>query len=124
MHLAKPEPIARQPESPRNRHGEIAWVRCFLAVPITEPALAATQRRACPRLAKPPCADRWGPPRFHPALIQGRSASGQVVGCAAWLWRLPLVTFADANGTGAATEWHAEPEPLMSDHSRMRSSKH
>ena len=42
--MPHPKPIARQPESPPNGHGETAWVRCFLAVPVAEPALAATQR--------------------------------------------------------------------------------
>src|SRR4029077_3261232 len=42
--VVQPDPIARQPDHPPNRHGETAWVRCFLAVPMAEPALAATQR--------------------------------------------------------------------------------
>jgi hypothetical protein len=63
VHLAKPEPIARQPESPRNRHGEIAWVRCFLAVPITEPALAATLAAGLPGDSQSHLALTGGAPR-------------------------------------------------------------
>jgi 2'-5' RNA ligase len=44
MYRAEPEPIGRRHDSPPNRHGETAWVRCFLAVPIAEPALAAVER--------------------------------------------------------------------------------
>jgi 2'-5' RNA ligase len=39
MHIAKPQSFAGRLEPQAHHHGDTGWVRCFLAVPLGEPAL-------------------------------------------------------------------------------------